>query len=117
MTARFIRASGGLENEITKRRDAFGNRIAAAEHEQSEAAPYTRTVWVYVPAQYVPGTAAPFIVVQDGYHYVNRVPRVLDNLIAAKRVPVMVAVLGRQRRRRCARVAARVGVRHAVGAL
>ena len=28
-----------LENEITKRRDAFGNRIAAAEHEQSEAAP------------------------------------------------------------------------------
>jgi enterochelin esterase-like enzyme len=82
-----------LENEITKRRDAFGNRIAAAEHEQSEAAPYTRTVWVYVPAQYVPGTAAPFVVVQDGYHYVNRVPRVLDNLIAAGRVPAMVAVL------------------------
>jgi len=82
-----------LENEITKRRDAFGNRIAAAEHVQSEAAPYTRTVWVYVPAQYVPGTPAPFVVVQDGYHYVNRVPRVLDNLIAAKRVPVMVAVL------------------------
>jgi enterochelin esterase family protein len=82
-----------LENEITKRRDAFGNRIAAAEHEQSEAAPYTRTVWVYVPAQYVPGTAAPFIVVQDGYHYVNRLPRVLDNLIADKRVPVMVAIM------------------------
>ena len=82
-----------LENEITKRRDAFGNRIAAAEHVQSEAAPYTRTVWVYVPAQYVPGAPAPFVVVQDGYHYVNRVRRVLDNLIAAKRVPVMVAVL------------------------
>jgi enterochelin esterase family protein len=82
-----------LENEITKRRDVFGNRIAAAEHEQSEAAPYTRTVWVYVPAQYVPGTAAPFIVVQDGYHYVNRLPRVLDNLIADQRVPVMVAIM------------------------
>jgi enterochelin esterase family protein len=82
-----------LENEITKRRDAFGNRIAAAEHEQSEAAPYTRTVWVYVPAQYVPGTAAPFVVVQDGYHYVNRLPRVLDNLIADGRVPAMVAIM------------------------
>jgi enterochelin esterase family protein len=82
-----------LENEITKRRDAFGNRIAAAEHEQSEAAPYTRTVWVYGPAQYVPGTAAPFMVVQDGYHYVNRLPRVLDNLIADQRVPVMVAIM------------------------
>lgn len=82
-----------VENEITKRRDAYGNRIAAAAHEQSMAAPYTRTVWVYVPPQYVPGTAAPFVVVQDGYHYVNRVPRVLDNLIAAKRVPAMVAVL------------------------
>ena len=82
-----------LENEITKRRDAFGNRIAAAAHEQSEAAPYTRTVWVYVPAQYVPGTAAPFMVVQDGYYYVNRLPRVLDNLIADQRVPAMVAIL------------------------
>src|SRR5207248_1727866 len=28
--------------------------------------PYVRPVAVYIPAQYVPGTAAPFIVVQDG---------------------------------------------------
>jgi len=82
-----------LENEITKRRDACGNRIAAAEHEQSAAAPYVRTVWVYVPRQYVSGTPAPFMVVQDGYGYVNRLPRLLDNLIAAGRVPAMIAVL------------------------
>jgi enterochelin esterase family protein len=82
-----------VDNEITRRRDAHGNRIAAAEHEQSEPWPYTRTVWVYVPRQYVRGTPAPFIVVQDGYGYMNRVPRVLDNLIAAGRVPVMIAVL------------------------
>jgi enterochelin esterase family protein len=55
-----------LENEITRRRDAHGNRLAAAETEQSEAWPYTRTVWVYVSQQYVHGTPAPFIVVQDG---------------------------------------------------
>jgi enterochelin esterase-like enzyme len=82
-----------IDNEITRRRDAHGNRIAAAEQEQSEPWPYTRTVWVYVPRQYVPGTAAPFVVVQDGYGYLSRVPRVLDNLIAAGRVPVMIAVL------------------------
>lgn len=82
-----------LENEITKRRDAFGNRIAAEEHEQSIAAPYNRTVWVYVPAQYVPGTPAPFVVAQDGHLYLNTLPIVLDNLIAAKRVPAMIAIL------------------------
>jgi len=82
-----------LENEVTRRRDAHGNRIAAADHEQSESAPYTRTVWVYVPAQYVAGTPAPFIVAQDGYLYLNRLPRVLDNLIADGRVPPMVAIL------------------------
>lgn len=55
--------------------------------------PYTRGVWVYVPKQYVPGTAAPFIVVQDGKSYTNRVPVVLDNLIHDKKLPVMIAVM------------------------
>ena len=33
--------------------------------------PFDRPVCVYVPAQYVPGTAAPFIVSADAYgmHY------------------------------------------------
>ncbi len=82
-----------VENAVTKRRDAHGNRIAAAEAEQSAPYPYTRTVWVYVPAQYVAGTKAPLLVVQDGYSFVNRLPRVLDNLIADGRVPPMIAVL------------------------
>jgi enterochelin esterase-like enzyme len=57
--------------------------------------PYSRPVAVYVPAQYVPGTPAPFIVVQDGYNpkYHLTVPTVLDKLIAEKKLPVMVAVL------------------------
>ncbi len=53
--------------------------------------PYTRTVTVYVPAQYVPGTPAPVIVVQDGPD--NSLPVVLDNLIARHRIPAMVAVM------------------------
>src|SRR6476659_1120530 len=57
--------------------------------------PYERPVAVYIPAQYVRGTPAPFIVVQDGYNpkYHLTVPVILDNLIADKRLPVMVAVL------------------------
>lgn len=55
--------------------------------------PYQRKVVVYVPTQYVPGTEAPFIVIQDGKGYAGRVPVVLDNLISAKRLPVMIAIM------------------------
>jgi enterochelin esterase-like enzyme len=56
----------------------------------SRPAPYTRHVAVYVPAQYVPGTAAPFIVGADGPD--RLLFTVLDNLIAAHKVPAMVAI-------------------------
>ncbi len=56
----------------------------------SHAAPYTRRVTVYVPKQYVPGTAAPFIVGADGPD--RLLFTVLDNLIAERRVPPMVAI-------------------------
>ena len=57
--------------------------------------PYQRVVNVYVPAQYVAGTPAPFIVVQDGDspRYRDQLPTVLDNLIYDKRVPTMIAVM------------------------
>ncbi len=56
----------------------------------SHPAPYTRRVAVYVPKQYVPGTAAPFIVGADGPDRI--LFTVLDNLIAQHRVPAMVAI-------------------------
>jgi enterochelin esterase-like enzyme len=57
--------------------------------------PYTRGVAVYIPAGYVAGTPAPFIVVQDGMSatYRNNLPPILDNLIHEKRVPPMIAVM------------------------
>lgn len=55
--------------------------------------PYSRKVQVYIPKQYVAGTPAPFIVVQDGVGYTKRLAPVLDNLIHQKRLPVMVAVM------------------------
>ena len=56
----------------------------------SHPAPYTRQVAVYVPKQYVPGTAAPFIVGADGPD--KLLFTALDNLIAEKRVPAMIAI-------------------------
>ncbi|WP_263380139.1 alpha/beta hydrolase [Granulicella paludicola] len=56
----------------------------------SHHAPYTRKVAVYVPAQYVPGTVAPFIIGTDGPD--RTLFTTLDNLIAAHRVPVMIAI-------------------------
>jgi enterochelin esterase-like enzyme len=55
----------------------------------SHPQPWTRKVGVYVPKQYVPGTEAPFIVTSDGDRSIFPA---LDNLIAQKRVPVMIAV-------------------------
>ena len=56
----------------------------------SHPAPYTRRVTVYVPKQYVPGTAAPFIVGADGPD--TMLFTVLDNLIGTNKLPTMIAI-------------------------
>jgi enterochelin esterase-like enzyme len=56
----------------------------------SHPAPYTRRVSVYVPKQYVSGTVAPFIAGADGPD--RPLFTALDNLIAEKKVPVMIAI-------------------------
>ena len=62
------------------------NKLIVSSH----PAAYTRKVAVYVPKQYVAGTAAPFIVGADGID--KGLFTALDNLIAQKRVPVMIAI-------------------------
>ena len=56
----------------------------------SHPAPYTRRITVYVPKQYVPGPAAPFIVGADGPD--QRLFTALDNLIAEKKIPALIAI-------------------------
>ena len=51
---------------------------------------YTRHVSVYVPKQYVAGTAAPFLIGADGPD--KLLFTALDNLIAEKKVPAMIAI-------------------------
>jgi enterochelin esterase-like enzyme len=49
---------------------------------------------VYIPSQYKAGTAAPVIVSCDAYGARNnQLPTILDNMIAAKRLPAIIAVM------------------------
>src|ERR1700690_1096447 len=53
--------------------------------------------WIYVPAQYDPKTPAALMVFQDGGGYIHRdgnnpALNVIDNLIAQKKIPVMICV-------------------------
>ena len=68
------------------------NLLLTASHPGS----WTRTIDVYVPAQYIPGTEVPFIVFGDGgpggFYPGRDLFTTLDNLIAQRRVPVMVAI-------------------------
>ncbi len=57
---------------------------------------YKRTITVYIPSQYVPGSEAPLLVIHDGPAMGKpdlNLARILDNLIAQKRVPAMIAVM------------------------
>jgi enterochelin esterase family protein len=79
---------------IAREAGTFGQRDPADPAKMvvttSHPAAYTRRVAVYVPKQYVPGTAAPFIVGADGPD--RPLFTALDNLIAQHRVPAMVAI-------------------------
>jgi enterochelin esterase-like enzyme len=56
---------------------------------------YKRQITVYIPAQYVAGSKAPFMVCHDGPKGRPNMalPRILDNLIAQKRVPAIIAIM------------------------
>ena len=79
-----------IENEISAKRDAYGNRLPAPEAQVSKPGRYERHVFVYIPKQVKAN--APFMVVQDGRGYIKRLAPVLDNMIAARRLPAMVIV-------------------------
>src|SRR5215831_5252342 len=74
---------------IARDKDSFGtpdpNDPAKLVVTTSHPASYSRRVAVYVPKQYVPGTAAPFIVGADGPD--RLLFNALDTLIAQHRVP------------------------------
>ncbi len=79
----------GIVRVANMQRDARGNYVVPASG-LSAPGRYERHVYVYIPRQVAPKT--PFMVVQDGHSYVKRMANILDNMIAAKRLPPMVVV-------------------------
>src|SRR5436305_415360 len=55
---------------------------------------YKRKITVYIPAQYKPGTEAPFMVAHDGPrgNPGMDLPHILDNLIHQKRIPPIILI-------------------------
>ncbi|HTC83159.1 MAG TPA: alpha/beta hydrolase-fold protein [Rhizomicrobium sp.] len=82
----------GIVRVHDMQRDANGNYVAPPGG-LSAPGRYERHVYVYIPKQLVPGTPAPFMVVQDGHSYVKRMVNIMDNMIAAKRLPPIVLIL------------------------
>ena len=87
-------ADSKLYPGIAREPNTFGSPDAADPAKlivtTSHPAPYTRKVAVYIPKQYVPGTAAPFLIGADGPD--RALFSALDNLIAQHRIPVMIAI-------------------------
>ena len=79
-----------IEGDLAAKRDAYGNRMAWPTDQLSTPGAYQRHVWVYIPKQVKPN--APFMVVQDGHSYIHRMAPVLDNMIAAHRLPAMIII-------------------------
>jgi enterochelin esterase-like enzyme len=72
----------------------FYMRSADSKIYPGTAGAFDRLVSVYIPNQYVPGTPAPFIFSADSYGLRDRqLANILDNMIASRRLPVMVAVM------------------------
>src|SRR4029079_19073844 len=79
-----------VEGDLANKRDPYGNRLPFPAEQLSKPGRYERHVYVYIPKQVKP--VAPFMVVQDGHSYINRMAPVLDNMIAQHRVPAMVII-------------------------
>lgn len=83
---------------VTFHMDMADSRFFPSTPGRNGAAPGPREVNVYVPAGYMPGTPAPLLFCHDamGMHD-NKpapyLPAILDNMIAEKRLPAMVAVM------------------------
>jgi len=63
---------------------------------ETRAQPYQRAITVYIPAAAQPGQELPLMVMHDGPRSGQQeqtLPRILDSLIAAKRIPAMAAVM------------------------
>ena len=90
----FVAAPETTKQDGVPHGKVFKFTIAGGSSPRYPKAP-NREVNVYVPTQYVKGSPAPVMVVQDGNNYfgfVTTLSNTLDNLINQKKLPPIVAV-------------------------
>ena len=82
----------GIAREVFGKLDPDNPKTLIVEIHEID---YQRQITIYIPAQYKPGTKAPFMVVHDGPkgRPDMTLPHIMDNLIAQKRVPAMIVIM------------------------
>jgi enterochelin esterase family protein len=80
---------GAMAGVAKGRRVSFSFSNAASKYFPGGS----RQVTVYIPVGYVDNTPAPVMVVQDGGQFGPEVMNVMDNLIAANKIPKMLGVM------------------------
>lgn len=95
ITASVLELPGAPSDKWTRSSPAVIKGLLVKDNFSSEMLHNQRPVWLYTPANFDPTTSYPLLVFMDGDSYTTLVPipTILDNLIAARAIPPVVAVL------------------------
>jgi len=95
ITASVLELPGAPSDKWTRSSPTVTKGSLAKDDFTSESLHNQRPVWLYTPANFQPTRSYPLLVFMDGDSYTSLVPipTILDNLIAARAIPPVVAVL------------------------
>ena len=87
-----VRFNPGIARKVFGKNDPNNPKTLIVDTHEID---YLRKITVYIPAQHKAGSTAPFMVCHDGPKGKPNMllPRILDNLIAQKRIPPMVLIM------------------------
>jgi enterochelin esterase-like enzyme len=95
ITASVLELPGAPSDKWTRKSETAPQGLLMKYEFSSELLHNQRSAWIYSPANLDPDKSYPLLVIMDGDSYTSLVPMptILDNLIAAKAIPPVVAVL------------------------
>jgi enterochelin esterase-like enzyme len=95
MVASVLELPEAPSDKWTRELDPSAKGKLVEQQFQSELLQNHRPAWIYTPTHFDPGKTYPLLVILDGESYTSLIPMptILDNLIAAKAIPPVVAVL------------------------
>jgi enterochelin esterase-like enzyme len=95
VVASVLELPGAPSDKWTLVSDTSAKGKVVKQEFQSDLLQNHRPAWIYTPAHFEPGQTYPLVVILDGEAYTSLIPMptILDNLIAAKAIPPVVAAL------------------------